>query len=395
MPDQAYDAIVVGARCAGSPTAMLLAQRGYTVLLIDRDSFPSNMPTSTHLIHPMGVSFLRRWGVHDAIAARTAPITRWRVDLQGHILDGAPPEADDGNGVSYSPRRDLLDSELVDAAVAAGAELRQETTLVGLLTANNRVTGVRLKDSSGSEYEEAARIVIGADGPASMVARETDAVETYAEPVVQSNIWTYWRGVPLDHVQLYFREKAGAFAMPSSDGTVLIAANLMIDDFARARPDRDGAYHAMLERVAPELEAMTQEGEQADKLFAACTRAFVRRAWGPGWVLVGDAGIKKDPVTAQGITATFICADMLARSLDAGLSGECEVDEALDAYEQERDEQMIPHWDFTARLSHFDRLTPEQDAMYERIATDRTAVRDLFGVVSLAKQPEAFFTQYA
>ena len=64
MNNNTYDAIVVGARCAGSPTAMLLARRGYRVLLVDRATFPSDT-VSTHLIHPPGVSILKRWGLLD------------------------------------------------------------------------------------------------------------------------------------------------------------------------------------------------------------------------------------------------------------------------------------------------------------------------------------------
>lgn len=65
-----YDAIVVGARCAGAPTAMLLARKGYDVLPVDRAIFPSNMVQSTHLIHNSGIAYLKRWGLLQEIEER-------------------------------------------------------------------------------------------------------------------------------------------------------------------------------------------------------------------------------------------------------------------------------------------------------------------------------------
>src|SRR5262245_12447050 len=112
-----YDAIVVGARCAGAPTAMLLARCGHRRLLLDADRFPSDMPMSTHLIWQSGAARLRRWGLLDAVAATDCPrIRRCDVDLGPITLVGEPPDQD-GVLDAYSPRRTLLDQILVDAAV--------------------------------------------------------------------------------------------------------------------------------------------------------------------------------------------------------------------------------------------------------------------------------------
>lgn len=123
MPNKTYDAIVVGARCAGAPTAMLLARRGHRVLLLDRAHFPSDT-VSTHLIHPPGLAALDRWGLLGRVTAGDLPmITTYSFDLGPLTLAGSP--AGYGFSGSYAPRRTVLDKILVDAAMEAGAEVRE------------------------------------------------------------------------------------------------------------------------------------------------------------------------------------------------------------------------------------------------------------------------------
>ena len=369
---------------------MLLARKGHRVLLVDRDRFPSERGQSTHLIHPLGVARLRAWGVLPAIEARAAPFTDWRVDMHGIVLEGAPP-AVEGHQTSHGPRRRLLDGVLAEAASAAGAEFRERTRAVDLITRDGRVAGLAMADRRGRRFDERARVVIGADGPTSLVARRVGARESHREPIVQSNIWTYWRGIALDHVRLYIRERAGAFAFPSSDGAVLVAANLMHDEFVRARRGHETAYYARLAEIAPDLREMVAGATQVDRLHAGCTRGFVRRAAGPGWALVGDAGMKKDPVTAQGISAAFRCAEMLAEAVDDGLSGRRPLDDALTAYEAERDRWLMPFYRITARLARFARPTGAQAAFYRAAQGDAAVTARLFGAVALTESPETLF----
>src|SRR5882672_6537903 len=98
-----YDAIVVGARCAGSPTAMLLARKGYRVLLVDKAGFPSDT-LSAHYIHQPGTACLKRWGLLDRVAASNCPpIHKLSFDLGFFALEGEPTPSD-GVGVGYAPR---------------------------------------------------------------------------------------------------------------------------------------------------------------------------------------------------------------------------------------------------------------------------------------------------
>src|SRR5262245_2557284 len=120
MAGKTYDAIVIGARCAGSPAAMLLARKGWSVLLVDRATFPSDT-VSTHSIHPPGVSALKRWGLLDRFVATGCPaLDTYAFDFGPVVLAGRPGRPD--SPVAYAPRRTVLDKLLVDAAAEAGVE---------------------------------------------------------------------------------------------------------------------------------------------------------------------------------------------------------------------------------------------------------------------------------
>src|SRR5919109_4655931 len=144
-----YDAIIVGARCAGSPTAMLLAQKGYRALVVDKATFPSDT-MSTHFIHPPGVASLERWGLLDRLAATGCPpVTTYSFDFGPLAVSGSPRPID-GVAVGYCPRRTVLDKILVDAAVDAGVELREGFTVDEILADNGTVTGIRGHEKGGA-----------------------------------------------------------------------------------------------------------------------------------------------------------------------------------------------------------------------------------------------------
>src|SRR5579884_4058259 len=192
-----YDAIIIGARCAGSPTAMLLARKGYHVLLLDRTSFPSDT-LSVHYIHQSGVARLQSWGLLDrVVASNCPPVYRQALNVGPFTLVGTPPPID-GVSAAYAPRRTILDKILVEAAVAAGADLRERFSVDELSTDGERVTGVRGHTAGGTAVAERAPIVIGADGLHSLVARSVRAATYNARPALTCAYYSYWRDVPIE-----------------------------------------------------------------------------------------------------------------------------------------------------------------------------------------------------
>jgi 2-polyprenyl-6-methoxyphenol hydroxylase-like FAD-dependent oxidoreductase len=163
-----YDAVIVGARCAGSPAAMLLARKGYRVLVIDRATFPSDT-VSSHVVHPLGAEALARWGLIDRLTATGCPpMHTYAFDFGPFALAGSPGTTD--APVAYCARRTVLDKLLVDAAAAAGADIREGFTVEELLIEDERIVGIKGRSKGGETMSERPKVVVGADGRHSLVA---------------------------------------------------------------------------------------------------------------------------------------------------------------------------------------------------------------------------------
>jgi flavin-dependent dehydrogenase len=289
-----YDIIIVGARCAGSPTAMLLARKEYRILLVDRASFPSDI-MSSHFIHVPGVARLKRWGLLDEVVATNCPpIRSITLDLGPFSLTGYFP-ALDGVDAGYGPRRIVLDKILVDAAVEAGAELREEFTTEEVLLEDGRVTGIRGRTRNGTSVTEKARLVIGADGQHSLVARATGASKYHEKPGVTCAYYTYWSDVEVNGAELFPRENRFIVAFPTNDDLVCNLIEWPKEDFPAVRSDIEGHFLRALE-MAPGLAKRMRAGKRAERFVGTVDLPnFFRKPYGPGWALVGDAGYHKDP----------------------------------------------------------------------------------------------------
>src|SRR5262245_2641950 len=294
-----YDVIVVGARCAGAPIAMLLARRGYKVLIVDADRFPSDMLLSTHLVWQSGAARLARWGLLGRVeASGCPPIRRCEVDLGPVVLVGEPPAAE-GVADAYSPRRMILDSLLVDAAVEAGAELRDGFTVTELLRDGGTVVGVHGRHGDET-IEETAQVVVGADGRNSCIGKLVEAASYNTRPPLQGTYFAYWRGVPLQCIELYVRPRRAVYAWPTNDGLTLVGVNWTAEDFGAARRDVARNYHEVVDFCAPQLAGRLREGSREGRFIGGSVPNFMRTPCGPGWALVGDAGVTVDPCTAAG-----------------------------------------------------------------------------------------------
>ena len=381
-----YDAIIVGARVAGSPTAMLLARKGHRVLLVDRATFPSDT-LSTHYIHQPGVARLRRWGLLDRLVATGCPPSRSLVfDVGPFALAGTPPPSD-GVAEGYAPRRTVLDALLVEAAAEAGAEVRTGFSVDELVVEDGAVVGIR----SGNTVER-ARVVVGADGRNSFVARTVGA-ETYDDrPSLACAYYTYWGGIDDGDVELYPRE--GRMVMggaATNDGLRIVIVFWPKEEFRAVRADVERSFHEAL-ALAPPLAERLAGGERADRFYGIGDLPFYyRKPFGPGWALVGDAGYHKDPITAQGITDAFRDAELLAGALDAGFTGLHPLREALAEYERIRNGESRGLYELTYEFASLAPPPPEQQALFGALRTNADDTSRFFGVVAGTVRPDEFF----
>ena len=388
-----YDVIVVGARCAGSPLAMLLARKGYSVLLVDRATFPSEQTMSTHLVWQDGANRLRKWGLLDKVAASNCPpMSSFFIDFRDFTLAGEPTPAD-GQKYAFCPRRSVLDKILIDAAVAAGAETREGFIVRELESDGDRVTGISGTIKTGSKIRETARIVVGADGKNSFVARAVQAREYNAKPRLQGTHFSYWSDVPSDGVEIYVGEWRGAYAFPTNDGLTVVGANWTARDVGDVKADIETNYLKTLEAWAPSLAERVHNGKREDRWLGAPIPNFFHKPYGPGWALVGDAGVTMDPCTAEGITNALRDADFLADALDKGLSGQQPIDEALSQYEQRRNAAIAPIYELTCELARFAPLPPDTRHLLEALIGNQADTNRFLGLIAQTESIPGFYAE--
>jgi len=323
-----WDAVVVGARCAGASAAMLLAKRGLRVLLVDRATFPSDT-MSTLYVHQPGVALLDRWGVLDSVVASGCPpLATLKSVVQDVELRG--PVARYGTvTANYAPRRYILDQLLIDAAVAAGAEFADGTSLSEVLWEDGRAAGVRLRTKDGTEAAERTGLVIGADGKRSRVAELVGAPYVVEDPSVSCVYYTGWTGMSCGF-ETRVRNDSGMAVVPTNDGVTLVITYFPQESFRAIKINPTKAHMGCVQALAPDLFEQVSAGEQAVRLQGTGDqRNFFRKANGPGWALIGDAGLHLDSITAQGITHAFIQASLLSECLGDDLGDQERVDDAL------------------------------------------------------------------
>jgi flavin-dependent dehydrogenase len=389
---KAYDVIVTGARCAGSPTAMLLARRGYDVLLVDRATFPSDI-MSTHLIHPPGVAALKRWGVLEQLRATGCPpMTTYAYDLGPIVITGSPRPAE-GVPEAFCPRRIVLDELLVRAAVAAGAELRERFTVDEIVVEDGVVTGVRGHGAGGATVTERARVVVGADGRNSLVAQAVDAKCYNAVPAQEATYYAYWSGLEMDRAELFLRgEPRRAWAaFPTNDELSCVAVGWPRSQFEANRKDYETHYMNALELAPAFAERMHSATRETRFTATADLPNFFRTPYGPGWALVGDAGYHKDPITAQGIADAFRDAEAVAAALDDAFAGRRTYDEAMAAYQTARDESSLPLYDLTCEFATMEPLPAEMQQLLAAVSRSRAASDDFVSAMAGTLAAAEFF----
>jgi 2-polyprenyl-6-methoxyphenol hydroxylase-like FAD-dependent oxidoreductase len=382
-----FDVIVVGARCAGSPLATALAQRGLRVCVLDRSRFPSET-LSTHLIQPQGVAVLERLGVlDDVLEAGAVSLSRFSLATDDARIEAAIDPEELG-GPALCMRRIALDNVLVEAAGAAGADVRTGTAVRGLLREGDRVVGVETVHDSLR-----ARLVVGADGRRSTVAERAGAAEYFKAPGGRLFAWAYFEGVPGDgQLRLGSLGELNFAASPTDAGLYMAAVcpSLGVRDAFLA--EREGSYMAALAEW-PEMAGLLAGASRVGPIrVMAGWHGFYREAAGPGWVLLGDAGNFKDPSPAQGIADALRQSERLAAAIEAGLGGAGDIDAELRRWWRWRDEDGFEmHW-FATDMGAPGAARALAAQVMRDIAADEEMTQGFLRVLNHEVSPSRFFT---
>ncbi|HZN72231.1 MAG TPA: NAD(P)/FAD-dependent oxidoreductase [Micromonosporaceae bacterium] len=376
-----HDVIVIGARVGGAATALLLARRGFRVLLVDRAAIGSDT-LSTHQVQLPGVALLKRWGLLDRITASgAAATTHVRFDTGGVVLDGRYPRHD-GVDALYSPRRTVLDALLVEAAQAAGVDVRDRFTVDDLVWTDGRVCGIRGSTRGGIASTETARLVVGADGKHSTVAAAVRAGRYRERPARSVASYSYFAGVPMRAGELYQRPDRAVAVFPTNDDLTMVYVAAPIAEFGALRSDLEAAFLRTLDDCG-DLGDRVRAGVRAERLRTTPDLPNVFRVpYGPGWALVGDAGLVMDPMTGQGIGNALRDAAGLVDAVASGLGDERRLRAALARHHRDRDRAIGPMYDLTMRISAFRAPSAPTRRLYAALAGNPEETSRFLGMLA-------------
>jgi 2-polyprenyl-6-methoxyphenol hydroxylase-like FAD-dependent oxidoreductase len=352
--DTDVDAIVVGARVAGAATAMLLARRGRRVVVVDSGS-EGRDTVSTHALMKAGVIQLHRWGLLGQIVeAGTPPVPTTTIHFGPDSVE-LPTTSVAGVDALYAPRRTVLDPILVEAARTAGADVRFGVRVTGVVEDRGEVRGVTGRDHADASMELSARVVIGADGADSRVARAVGARTSMVGPSSCALVYAYFDDLDGEGYEWFFTPGAAAGLIPTNGGSLVWVATSTTRFQVARGAGVDRVFARLIAQAAPTLADRLRAATRSSRWRSSPGRpAFLRTPWGPGWALVGDASHFMDPISAHGLTAAMRDAELLARRVDDILSGRTGRAEAMSAYQDARDALSLPLHDVSERLARFD-----------------------------------------
>jgi flavin-dependent dehydrogenase len=301
---------------------------------------------------------LHRWGLLPAVLASGAPpIRQVTFTADGESVTLAVKDKA-GVDLLLAPRRYILDTLVVEAAIKAGVDVRTGFSVTGVRRDDTgRAVGVCGRDRAGGQAEIEARFVVGADGLGSCVARAVGAAVVENRGDLGSMQYAYFTGLAWSGIELFIAERALAGVFPTHGGQACIWVGTPAADARAARrgsASRTEAFTRQLDLAAPDLAARLRTGRRTSPV-SGMLRApnLLRRPFGPGWALVGDAGYHRDPVTGHGLSDAYRDAELLALALHRALCDEAEEYEALSAYHRQRDRALREVFELTCALAGY------------------------------------------
>jgi 2-polyprenyl-6-methoxyphenol hydroxylase-like FAD-dependent oxidoreductase len=387
-----YDVVIVGARVAGATTGMLLARAGLQVLIVDQAHFPSDT-LSTHQIQVPGVARLARFELLEPLLdAGTPPTPHVRFEAGSAVIEGEFPAFEDVN-MMISPRRTILDAMLVDAARAAGAEVRETCSLVELSSQSDRISGVLLRDKhTGGLSRESAALIIGADGKHSKVARLAGAAERRTGAPATFACYAYWDGLPVKGGEIYSGKGYAVGAWPTNEGLTLTYVAGPISDFEQIRRDPTAHVVSTLDRVGSLGERARAAVQVGPTRGTSDLPNVIRAAHGPGWALAGDAGLVMDPITGYGIGHALRDAELLSTAVVTGLGVGGDLTRSLTSYEKQRNRETAPDFEWTLGLARLRGVHDIEERLFATIGADHREAVNFFGTLTGVVSKRSFFS---
>jgi 2-polyprenyl-6-methoxyphenol hydroxylase-like FAD-dependent oxidoreductase len=386
-----YDVIVVGARCAGSSIGLLLARSGARVLVLERGTFPKDT-LNGHAILATGARSLERWGLLDRVLATGCqPFRQHSYDFGEVSFTGHLSWSDGGQVVEVAPRRYILDTLLAEAASIAGAELRQAFAVDELIWNGDSVVGIRGRDRSGRRVEERARLVVGADGFRSTVAAAVRATAYETQPAATCLYFSHWSGLPIEGLEVYARPGSCRILFPSNDRLTFVGVGWAKDQFSRVRLDVDTHFMDAIDQV-PRLAERVRAGRREEPFRGtADLPMYLRKPYGRGWALMGDAACRVDPILGQGITDAFRDAEFLADAVLAGVGGTQPLQNALKSYQRRRDEAVRPLYRYTAQRARLQPPDPDLRRLLAALVDNQPEIDRFAGLTAGTTSVAEFF----
>jgi flavin-dependent dehydrogenase len=334
---------------------------------------------------------MQRWGLKDELAATGCPpIDTYAFNMGPFTIAGKPGTAD--APASYGPRRTVLDKLLIDAASQSGAEVRQGFAVEEIVFDNGTVTGIRGHAKGGKTVTENARVVIGADGRHSLIARTVKPEQYNEKPPILAGYYSYWSNLPMNgRFEAYDRPNRSFAAWPTNDGLTLLVGGWRLSEFEENKKDIEGNFQKMLD-LAPEFAERVGDAKREDRFYGAFVENYFRKPYGPGWALVGDAGYNRDFITAQGISDAFRESELCANALHDWFAGTRSFDEGMTEYQSERD-KVIPMYEFTCNYAMLNPPPPEMQQLFGAIHGNQDAMDGFARVVAGVTSPAEFFSQ--